>query len=461
MYTVDAMERRQVGRYTICDEIASGGMAKVYLGKLRGPIGFARTVAIKGLHPGLTKDPEFVAMLLDEAHLASKVRHPNVVSILDMVWTQEEFFLVMDYVHGMSLSRLLAECSEGVPPAIAVGIATGILEGLHAAHEATGEAGEPLDIVHRDVSPQNVMVGVDGVSRVLDFGIAKATSRAQSTVHGQLKGKVRYMAPEQLQGREVDRRADIFAASVVLWEMLTGLRLFDADEPGGIVARVLIGVVQPPSDAVGAERSVLDQVVLRGLAKNPAERFSTARDMAHALESAVTPATPRAIGEWVERIGGESLRRATARLKRLDRVEVAPKRSTEDPTKKGSFEPTPEPTVRMDPDDQLPTMTTSKPKGRVSLGIAAVAVSIAAVALGLGTRERSLAATPSMSITDPPAVEVSAAPSVAAPLPQKETQPSVTSAPRAWRPRPKTVKPACDPPYTFVDGIKRFKPECI
>src|SRR5687767_6563935 len=190
-------------------------MARVHLGRLMGPAGFARTVAIKRLHEGLARSPEAAATLLDEARLAARVQHPNVVAILDVLAVDGELTLVMEYVHGESLAVLLRAArarGEVVPPPVAVQIVREVLAGLHAAHEARSEAGEPLGLVHRDVSPQNILVGLDGAARVFDFGIAKAAGRYQETATGQLKGKVSYMAPEQLLGQAVDRRADVFAA---------------------------------------------------------------------------------------------------------------------------------------------------------------------------------------------------------------------------------------------------------
>src|SRR5437868_956560 len=181
---------RMVGRYAIFDEIASGGMATVYLGRLTGSGGFARTVAIKRLHPQFAKDPEFVTMFLDEARLAARIRHPNVVPTLDVVAASGELFHVMEYVQGESLSHLargLKTRSERVPLRILLRIMNDVLQGLHAAHEARDERGVPLCIVHRDVTPQNVLVGVDGVARLLDFGVAKAAGRAHTTQDGQIK----------------------------------------------------------------------------------------------------------------------------------------------------------------------------------------------------------------------------------------------------------------------------------
>src|SRR6185369_14610263 len=207
-----------------------GGMATVHLVRLLGPVGFSRTVAIKRLHAQFASDPEFVSMFLDEARLAARIRHPNVVPTLDVVTTGGELFLVMEYVPGESAARLaraLRERQQTIPLRVLSGIITGVLHGLHAAHEAKDEQGAPLSIVHRDVSPQNVLVGTDGVARVLDFGVAKAAGRIHQTREGSVKGKLPYMPPEQMRGGEISRKTDVYAAAVVLWECLTGEWLFD------------------------------------------------------------------------------------------------------------------------------------------------------------------------------------------------------------------------------------------
>jgi serine/threonine-protein kinase len=304
-----------VGRYALYGGIAAGGMATVHLGRLLGPVGFSRTVAIKRLHAQYAQDPEFVSMFLDEARLAARIRHPNVVPTLDVVATSGELFLVMDYVPGESLSRLARAARarmQRMPLRIVSAIMSGVLHGLHAAHEAKSERGEPLGIVHRDVSPQNVLVGTDGTARVLDFGVAKAAGRTQQTRDGQVKGKLSYMAPEQLRGAPVNRKCDVYAAGVVLWELLTGERLFSADNEGALLARVLEGKVTPPSryligshaptfDAEQARAlEVLDAVTLRAVHADPDVRFATAREMAIALERCVPPATASEVSEWVE-----------------------------------------------------------------------------------------------------------------------------------------------------------------
>lgn len=299
-----------VGRYALYGKLAAGGMATVHFGRLLGPAGFSRTVAIKRLHPQFSKDPQFVAMFLDEARLAARIQHPNVVATLDVVARDEELFLVMDYIRGESFSRLLRGSKKrgvSVELGVVASVASGMLHGLHAAHEAKDERGQPLSVVHRDVSPQNILVGTDGVARVLDFGVAKAAARVQITRKGQMKGKLSYMAPEQLQGHPVDRRTDVFSAGIVLWEAVTGQRLFKAADAASVFEMIVRGDVAAPSSVNAEIEPALDRVVLRALAKEPSERFQTARDFAIAIEEALPMASARGVGEWVERVAGETL----------------------------------------------------------------------------------------------------------------------------------------------------------
>jgi serine/threonine protein kinase len=312
-----------VGRYALYDALASGGMATVYIGRMLGPAGFSRTVAIKRLHEHFGRDPHFVAGLLDEARLSTRIAHPNVVPTLDVVSTDEQLLLVMEYVQGESLAtllRLAAARREHVPLRVAIGIMAGVLHGLHAAHEAQSETGAPLNLVHRDVSPQNVIVGVDGVARVLDFGVAKAAGRLQDTETGQRKGKVSYMAPEQIRSEPVDRRTDVFAASVVLWELLTNKRLFAADNDAATMGRVLSGPIDLPSQHSPEVPPELDAALMRGLARDPTDRYASAQAMALALEEVASPATVGPTGQWVVSLAGDTL---TNRAKRVREIESA------------------------------------------------------------------------------------------------------------------------------------------
>jgi serine/threonine protein kinase len=308
---------RVIGRYVLYSEIAAGGMATVHLGRLRGVGGFSRTVAIKRLHPQFAKDPEFVTMFLDEARLAGRIRHPNVASVLDVVALEGELFLVMEFVLGESLSRLLrnaATVDEPVPISVGVAIVSGALRGLHAAHEATSESGDALNLVHRDVSPHNILVGVDGVPRVVDFGVAKAANRAQTTREGQLKGKLSYMSPEQVHRGTIDRRTDIYAAAVVLWESLVGQRMFGGDDAVGILEQIVAGATVPPSRHRPEIPRALDEVVMRGLALRPESRFATAKEMAEALEEAFAPASAARVGDWVEATAEDAVDRRARSL---------------------------------------------------------------------------------------------------------------------------------------------------
>ena len=285
--------------YTLYDEFASGGMATLRLG-LQTSEGFARVVAIKQLRPEFADDNEFIAMFRDEVRLASRVVHPNVVPILDVVSANDDLLLVMDYLHGLSVAELLKAARSPIPPEIAITIVVGVLHGLHAAHEACSEYGDRLQIIHRDVTPQNVIVGVDGTPRVLDFGIAHATGRLQTTKAGQVKGKLAYMAPEQLVEGPIDRRVDVYSSSVMLWEMLSGRRrLFSARGERQAVA--------PPSFYQKGISSALDSIVRRGLENRPERRFATALDMAVALEDQSVTVSATQLGDWVRRLWGKGL----------------------------------------------------------------------------------------------------------------------------------------------------------
>lgn len=311
-----------IGRYALFDELASGGMATVHLGRLLGPVGFGRTVAVKRLHEHYLKDEEFIAMFMDEARIVARIRHPNVVPMVDVVQSDKGLFLIMEYVHGETLSRLMRSCrqaKEPIPPKVVTAILYGMLLGLHGAHETKGADGKLLGVVHRDVSPQNVIVGADGVPRVLDFGIAKAAGRAQVTREGQIKGKLAYMAPEQIRG-QVDRRTDVFAASVVLWEALAGRRLHEGSKDVDIVTRVIKGNFPKPSEFSGSIPPELDAIVLKGLAITPDQRYASARELAVELEKKVGIAPTSEVVAWVERWAPDVLEARAALVNSMEIV---------------------------------------------------------------------------------------------------------------------------------------------
>jgi serine/threonine-protein kinase len=311
-----------IGRYALFDEIASGGMASVYFGRLVGAAGFSRQVAIKRLHAHLAAEPNARSMFIDEARIAARIHHPNVVSTLDVVNHGNELLLVMDYVHGESLGRLLLKSrklGEEVPVPVALAIVTDLLHGLHAAHEAKTEEGEPLNIVHRDVSPQNVVVGRDGVARAIDFGIAHAKQRIETTADGLVRGKLSYMSPEQLSGEKVTRATDIFAAGVILWEMITGKRLLGGDDQK-VMTDLLRGKFESPRTLRPSIDPAIDAIVMCALEYEPNDRFATANEMARTLEGAGMMATATEVGEWVQHLAQETLSERARKLSSYERL---------------------------------------------------------------------------------------------------------------------------------------------
>jgi serine/threonine protein kinase len=313
-----SVSRVRLGNYEPLIELASGGMATVYVARQVGAAGFERLVVVKRVHRHHLGNKDFVDMLRDEARVASMVRHPNVVPVIDVVETERgsnvgmpgELFLVMEYVESTALSTLLktaAQQGERIPPAVAVRVIADTLAGLHAAHEATDMRGETLHVVHRDVSPQNVLVAVDGASRLIDFGVAKAAHRLTETRSGSLKGKLAYMSPEQAMGLPIDRRVDIFAAGVALHEALTGRRLFQGENDFDTMRRIAEAPVPDPSSLVLSLPRALDPVVQRALERDPSERFQTAAEFLEALERAVVPAPTREVAAVLNRFCGDRL----------------------------------------------------------------------------------------------------------------------------------------------------------
>jgi serine/threonine-protein kinase len=469
------MERLIVDRYELVEELAVGGMATVYLGRVRGAVGFSRTVAIKRPHKQYTGDPGFAAMIRDEARLASRIRHPNVVPTLDVVSHGGELLLVMEYVHGESLAvarRAAADAGTPIPIPVAASIVHGMLLGLHAAHEAKDERGESLDVVHRDVSPQNVLVGVDGIARVVDFGIAKAVGRLQETTTGRVKGKAAYMAPEQLRG-SADRRTDVYATSVVLWELLTGKRLYTGESYDHVLANVLAGNAPSPRAIAPRVSEALDEIVMCGLDPNPDLRFATAREMARALERAAPIASAFEVAAWLEETVGASLK---ARAEQVARVE----QEVEDAAPRAVAAADVATGITAGPSTIPPREVTKRKGGAIAvLVLAVVAASVAIAGIRLASRPPVAAdAVPAPSVVASPSVLApSVAPSAPAPPAPSEVAAS-PSAPPSMSARPKAVpstahapppttsakpaRPSCNPPYVIeADGHKHFLLECL
>ncbi len=315
-----------LGRYELIIEAARGGMGQVWAARLRGARGFQKLVAIKTLLPLACGDAE--RMLLSEARLAALVQHPNVVVTHELGDHEGTLFLVMEWIDGEPLSFVLKQAAlgGGVPLPVAVNLVGQVLRGLHAAHELRDEADSPLGVVHRDVSPHNVLLTYSGVAKLVDFGIAKATrERAGATVTGEIKGKFAYMAPEQILGGEVDRRADIFATGILLYLLSTGRHPFRHHDSAGVLHSITSDEpVSPPSLPHSEYPSGLAGVVMKALERDPRERWATAEDMRLALQRAL----PEALGEsaeqllpqWTAEVLGA---RATARRNALRRLIAA------------------------------------------------------------------------------------------------------------------------------------------
>lgn len=451
---------RAVGRYLLAGPIAVGGMASVHFGLLNGPRGFRRTVAIKRMLQTYAANPQARLMLVDEARLASRVSHANVVQTLDVVEDHDELFLVLEYVHGESFDKLLeraAELGRKAPSRVATAIVVGALRGLHAAHEAKGEDGAPLELVHRDLSPHNVLVDVNGVPRVLDFGVARARGRLQGTRDGQLKGKLAYLSPEQVHG-EASRRSDLFTAGVVLWEALAGRQLFRGNSEADLLSQVLLCKVPSLAD-VGVEAAAPLQAVLdRALARAPEDRFATAAQMADALE-ACGVASASEVAEWVQDMAADTLAQRRASLDALDQLPPPDALASTPPAA------TPAPVARR----------SAAPLVVGGLGLVAV-LAVAAWAL---TRPPAVIAE---SAPPPPVKTPVTAPVVTPPVatptttpPPEVTPPPVEPAPvkppvkpvaTAKKPpepaKPEATKPTCDPPFTIdASGVKHYKLECL
>ncbi len=487
----DSRLRRGDGdRYEILSELATGGMATVYLGRLRGPHGFARLVAVKAMHPQLAKDRIFHDMFLDEARLSARIRHPNVVPTIDVVSERGHLLLVMEYVEGESLGALARLHREkgGFPQAIACAIAHDMLAGLHGAHETTGEDGKGLGLIHRDVSPQNILVGVDGLARVLDFGVAKAAGRVHVTQSGEVKGKIPYMPPEQLAGEDLDRTVDVYAAGVVLWEMLTGRRLFDGPNEVAISLKVRCDEVPAPSSIVPGIPKELDELVLKAISRDRSQRFATAQDMAAKLEDVAKLATRHAVAQFLRDTASARLAERAQMILAIEtgRPSQAPARDVEAVLSLAATPATPE-FVGVATKREVHGNNRSFVIGALSLACLAAALAFATVR---GSREqqtehrsagsadnRALATQPTSQTAPGVGAQPSAVP-VAIEAPKTEALPTPeaprTAPPKGPSPAPKpsplapakSAAPAADGPcrlpYTVdAEGHRHYKAECL
>ncbi len=479
------------GRYVLGPAIGSGGMCRVHLGRQIGPLGHSRVVAIKRLRPELARDPEHVAMLMDEARLTARVQHASVVPMVDLVADGDELFLVLEYVPGSPLSYLASAARQAklpLPTPVVVAIGADLLEGLQAIHDATDDAGKPLAIVHRDVSPQNVIVGLDGVARIHDLGVAKANHRAQTTRGGELKGKLAYMAPEQLELRPTDRRSDVYSAAVVLWELCSGRRLHPQESAGELLDAVERGPeslssLRDEARELDEPTRAVERQLRRALTFDADGRHESALSLSRALQSAC-PAAPRfEVREWIERLAHGVIDERASLVRGLEQGRT-PGASPSLP----SAEPE---TVRSDrasnPDSQTgvtaaASRTLRRPAPSVLAAIAILALGVTVGALfGGGTRPAPT--TPAARAPEPTAVTQAAAPEprpLATPSPspapalvgrvpapatgaKPTTQaPTRKPAPQAPARKPAPAASACDPPYRIdAAGVRVYKEECL
>jgi serine/threonine protein kinase len=281
----------QFGKYSLYERIGRGGMAEVFKGRIQGPAGFERTFVVKRILPHLSDDQSFIKMFVEEAKLSARLNHPNIVHIFELGAVEGEYFISMEYIRGHDLSETMRAIwkTMGPPrPELVAYIGREACRGLAYAHALTDDSNRPLGMIHRDISPSNVMLSYEGAVKLLDFGIAKALGdTSESTKSGTMKGKYAYMAPEQTDGDNVDHRSDIFSCGIVLHEVLTGRRLFKGQNDVQTIERVRRCDVPPPSLQNPSVPPALDQVILRALARNPHARWQSAAEMADALDDVV------------------------------------------------------------------------------------------------------------------------------------------------------------------------------
>jgi serine/threonine-protein kinase len=494
----------KLGRYQLVAALAKGGTGTVYLARVAGAEGFSRYVAVKRLLPHLLDEPELVTMLLDEARIGARLRHPGIIPVIDVVQGDGEVAIVQEYVHGLALSRFVSSHTEKRDPppiGVTVAILSGVLSALHAAHEACDERGNPLAIVHRDVSPQNVLLGVDGLPRLIDFGIAKAITNENVTRAGHFRGKLAYMPPEQLRGEPVDRTADLYAVGVMLWELLEGTRRFERVSDAELLGHVLAGAYAPVSRP---EAAPFAGVLARALALDPDARFQTADEMTDAIQAVAPAANARRVAEWMQTAAPRRLARLNEFLAAADasRGTIADEAYTES----GSIPKR----LRSRPPDGLDAEVPSvlggsevasdlslsrvaeapvaaKPnRSALVLGAALLLAIGAIIALVAGPRLNSRGATAASvgagaEVPAAPTTVASAAVAPAAVAPAAATPAVAPGAafhaptpfhPAAHSPSPATTTspataattsqpPSCNPPYYFENNTKKFKPECL
>jgi serine/threonine protein kinase len=390
-----------VGRYSLLAKIATGGMAEIWLAKQAGPRGFEKVVVIKRIVDSLSQDPDFVEMFLDEARIAAQLNHPTIVQIYDLGEHAGAYYIAMEYLPGENLSAIArsgVKTGAPLPVPYAVKIIAQACEGLGHAHGRIGVGGRKLNVVHRDVSPQNIIVTYDGLVKLVDFGIAKAANRSSQTLGGQIKGKVSYMAPEQAKGGVIDGRADLFALGVVLYELVTRSRLFHGDDQFAAFNAVISDeAVQPAHERNPDVPEALSQVLSKALAKRPDDRYQEARAFQAALDEWLkTQPSVNAgdVGAFMDRLFADRIEARTQLIESASKGELTPSHARD--------------VLKHDTDHSMPGRTGNRtamqaPRGRSVLPVlipTAVALIVSGVLLAKVMVKRENVAPP------PPPVEV-------------------------------------------------------
>lgn len=282
------MRESRFGKYVLLDRIAVGGMAEIFLARQTGLEGFEKTVVLKRIRPHLSDKKSFVKMFLNEAKIAAQLSHANICQIYDLGLVGESYFIAMEYIPGRDMRRVIPKAeSQGIefPLVYALKIASQVCEGLYYAHEKRDAYGNPLGIVHRDVTPENILVSFDGVVKILDFGIAKATNQVDQTRAGEIKGKLSYMSPEQCSGKPVDHRSDIFSLGVVLYEWVTGFKLFTGESDVAVLKSITDGRIYRPSYFKQDVPEPVEAILMRALDKDRARRYQSAWEMQKEIDA--------------------------------------------------------------------------------------------------------------------------------------------------------------------------------
>ncbi len=304
----------RLGKYEIIKRLAIGGMAEIFLARVEALPGFQKMVVIKRILPQHATKREFIEMFLDEARIAATLQHPNLVQVYDVGLVDGNYFISMEYLHGedvRAMMKTLVQAGRGLPLEHALNICIGVAAGLHYAHDKIGFDGQPLNIVHRDVTPQNIIVTFEGGVKLLDFGIAKASNRSGETRFGTLKGKVPYMSPEQCRSENLDRRTDVFSLGIMLYELTLGRRLFRAKSEFDVMKKIVDGKITPPSKIDPAYDEGLEAIVMKALAKDREERYQTAAELQHDLEGYIRDkrmyVSATALKQFMESVFGQKL----------------------------------------------------------------------------------------------------------------------------------------------------------